>query len=77
MNKWKVKKVLYQYSVNVPIFYFQKLERERKLGEFKGFYVLNVNKEDAKMIYEFGLDKFMKDVLKAKDEEDELGIFFN
>ena len=65
----KPNNVLYSYSLNVPVFYFQELERKRILSEFKGFYVLNVDKEDAKIIYKFGLDEFMKEKLKAKDEE--------
>ena len=70
-DKWRIKKALYQYSVNIPVFYFQKLiEKKKRINDFKEFYVLKVDKDDAKIIYEFGLDKFMKDKLEAKNEED-------
>ncbi len=71
VNKLELKKRLYQYSVNIPIFYLDDLMRLIK-HEFKGFYVMGVDEEDVKLIYEFGLDRFMKDKLKAKDEEDRL-----
>jgi len=70
IDKWRIKKILYQYSINIPAFFLQPLERARKISEFKGFYILNVDEEDAKIIYEFGLDKFMKDKMKEKDEEE-------
>ncbi len=74
MDKWEIKKILYLYSINVPFFYFTNLKLQGKLSEFKGLYVLDVNEEDAKIIYEFGLDRFMKK-LGAKDEEEELQKF--
>lgn len=70
IDKWRIKKILYQYSINIPTFFLQPLERARKISEFKGFYILNVDEEDAKIIHEFGLDKFMKDKMKEKDEEE-------
>lgn len=71
VNKLELKKKLYEYSINIPIFYLDDLMRLIK-HEFKGFYVLGVDEEDAKLIYEFGLDEFMKDKLKANSEEDKL-----
>lgn len=69
-SRWEIKKALYEFSVNVPIFYFEKIEN--RLQEFKGFYLLKVGDEDAVSIYKYGLDKFMKEKCHAKDEEDEI-----
>jgi len=69
-SRWEIKKALYEFSVNVPIFYFEKIEN--RLQEFKGFYLLEVSDEDAESIYQYGLDKFMKEKCRARDEEDEI-----
>jgi len=62
-SKWEVKKALYVYSVNAPMFYFEKIGNH--VREFKGFYLLEVSDEDAEIIYKYGLDKFMKVGYKA------------
>ena len=70
LSKWEVKRVLYEYSVNVPIFYFEKLQKERLLTEFKGFYVLKIKEEYAEDFKEYGIDWFIKERLKEKTEEE-------
>ena len=70
LSKWEVKRVLYEYSVNVPIFYFEKLQKERLLTEFKGFYVLKIKEEYAEDFKEYGIDWFIKEKLKEKTEEE-------
>ena len=72
MSMWEIKSALYRYSVNTPVYYFQTLQREGKLTEFKGFYILTVDEESARIIRDYGLDKYMKEKLAEKDEEDHL-----
>ena len=69
-NRWEIKKELYGYSVNVPVFYFSDIMN--RVREFKGFYLLEVSEEDAEIIYRYGLDKYMKEKCKSGDEEDML-----
>jgi len=59
--KWWLKKILYEYSINVPIFYWEdgKLPNLRT-HEFKGFQVLRLTKEEAKEVYLYGIDKIFK-----------------
>ncbi len=72
-SKWEIKKALYEYSVNVPVFYFNKISNCVK--EFKGFYLFNIKDEkDAEAIYRYGLDK-IKEKLNAQDEEYEINVF--
>ena len=56
-NKWLLKKILYEYSVNIPVFYWkgEKLLSLRT-HEFKGFQVLKLSKEQAKEVWEYGID---------------------
>jgi len=55
---WDLKKVLYEYSVNVPVFYEEKSDFwSRTTGEFKGFYVWgSMGDDDVELIEELGLD---------------------
>ena len=55
LKKWKLKKILYDYSVNVPIFLYERLY-EKISHEFKGFSVLRLKSADAEKVKEFGLD---------------------
>lgn len=65
-GRWMLKKILIDFSVNVPIFYLKDLWN--KIIEFKGFYVLSgVCEDDAKKILEYGIDEFIQ-----KLEEDEI-----
>ncbi len=73
-NMWEIKKTLYEYSTNVPIFYFNKIEKY--VNEFKGFYLFKLEKEDAETLYKYGLDKILKEKYKAKNEEDEIKSYF-
>ena len=72
VNKWELKRRLYQYSTNIPIFYWENLASLVK-HEFKGFYVLEISKEEAKKLLEYGID-----ILKTlpKNEEDYLEDIF-
>lgn len=69
-DKWTLRKRLYQYSINIPIFYWEDLAQLIK-HEFKGFYVLKVSDEDAKRILEYGIEKGILRTL-TKSEEDHL-----
>lgn len=55
---WDLKKVLYEYSVNVPVFYEEKSDFwSRTTGEFKGFYVWgSMEDDDVELLEELGLD---------------------
>ncbi len=59
--KWELKKVLYEYSVNVPIFFWEKGRLPTfKTHEFKGFQVLNVSESQAREVYVYGIDQIFK-----------------
>lgn len=55
---WDLKKVLYEYSVTVPVFYEEKSDFwARTTGEFKGFYVWgNLEADEVELLKELGLD---------------------
>ena len=59
--KWYLKKSLYEYSINIPIFYWEngKLS-DLRVHEFKGFHVLKLSKEQAEKVYLYGIDKIFK-----------------
>jgi len=61
--KWKLKQLLYDYSVNVPIYAFEKY-RNLFSKEFKGFHIIkeNLDIKDSEVIKEKGIDSFFKDV---------------
>lgn len=62
LNIWELKKILYEYSVNVPIYYEDKSDFwNRDTREFKGFYIWNrVNDEEVKSVRKYGLDSILK-----------------
>lgn len=69
VNKWELKKRMYQYSINVPIFYLDDLMPMIK-HEFKGFYVLlGVSDEDAKRLLKYGIEKDILRTLTRSEEE--------
>lgn len=55
---WDLKRVLYEYSINVPVFYEEKSDFwSRMTGEFKGFYIWgNIEDDEVEIIGELGLD---------------------
>jgi len=55
---WDLKRVLYEYSINVPVFYEEKSDFwSRTTGEFKGFYIWgNIEDDEVELIGELGLD---------------------
>ena len=59
--KWKLRKILYDYSFNLPAYYF---EKARYSHQFKDFYVLNIDKEKAELLREFGFDKIKENILE-------------
>jgi len=65
-TKWMLKKILYEYSINIPVFYWEggKLSNLRT-HEFKGFQVLKLSREQAEEVYWYGIDK----ILKKEEEE--------
>ncbi|MDK2781743.1 MAG: CRISPR-associated endonuclease/helicase Cas3 [Archaeoglobi archaeon] len=65
MNKWEIKKRLYQYSVNIPVFMLENTESPLK-GEFKGFKILDVPEKDVEDLVEYGIDR---NVLKSYEED--------
>ena len=69
-DKWDLKKILYEYSLSIPIFYSEKSDFLNKITfpEFKGFYVLNkLSKEEIESIYKYGVDSIFE-----KMENDEI-----
>lgn len=59
---WTLKKLLYEYSINMPIYYEEKSDFWGKtIGEFKGFYVWgHLSEDDLNSIKELGLDSIFK-----------------
>jgi len=59
---WTLKKLLYEYSINMPIYYEEKSDFWGKtIGEFKGFYIWgNINEDDLNSIKELGLDSIFE-----------------
>ena len=68
-EKWKLKKSLHEYSINVPVFYWEDLERVAT-HEFKGFYVLKVSGDTAEKLQKYGLEKNAVDEIAKKLEEE-------
>jgi len=64
VNKWTLKKMLYEYSVNIPVFYWEYLEQLNK-HEFKGFHVIRTSDRETENVLEYGVDIIFK-----KSEED-------
>lgn len=62
VNIWRLKKILYEYSINVPIYYEDKSDFwNRDTREFRGFYIWNrVNDEEVKSVKKYGLDSILK-----------------
>jgi len=59
--KWWFKKILYEYSVNIPIFYWESGRLPNlRTHEFKGFQVLKLSKEQAEKVYWYGVDEIFK-----------------
>jgi CRISPR-associated endonuclease/helicase Cas3 len=65
-RKWTLKKILYQYSVNIPIFFWLEFDSWLIEHEFKGFYVLKVSDDQVDEILEYGIDS----IKNLKMEED-------
>jgi len=59
---WTLKKLLYEYSINMPVYYEEKSDFWGKtIGEFKGFYIWgNINEDDLNSIKELGLDSIFE-----------------
>lgn len=79
-SEWELRKRLYEYSVSVPIFYFDKLKRIGLIThEFKGFYVVDVPKEMKEEILKYGIDGYIIEKLKTMEENilKEEGILTN
>lgn len=55
VNRWSLKKILYDYSTNIPMFYFEK-HKSVVSHEFKGFYALKLPDEKIEECKEFGID---------------------
>lgn len=55
-RKWELKKILYEYSINIPIYYLEKYHYKVISYEFKGYNVLKID------------DKILKKMKKTKDE---------
>jgi len=64
--KWKLKKILYEYSVNIPMFYWEGVKSSHiETYEFKEFQILKLSEKEAKEVFIYGIDKMFK-----KKEED-------
>ena len=63
-SQWLLKKLLYEYSINVPEFY-NKLRHGLVSHEFKGFSIAkDLNKSDVEKVRNLGLDSVNKDIEK-------------
>lgn len=73
-QKWILKKMLYEYSVTIPAYYFDKFKLEFK-DEFKGFYVVYLkDKETAEKIKELGIDSVFTDLDDTEIREFESNV---
>ena len=78
IDEWKLKSLLYEYSVNLPYFLFKKLDFSKvkfSLKEFKGYYYIKI-KDDSKIedLIKYGIDKIMDE--SAKEDTDDLDSIF-
>ncbi|MDW7998790.1 MAG: CRISPR-associated helicase Cas3' [Thermodesulfovibrio sp.] len=71
-GRWKLRKILIDFSVNIPVFYFENEKIQEIIKEFKGFYVLDVKEEDVETILEYGIDEYITKKKFAQHEEDEI-----
>ncbi|MBC7101161.1 CRISPR-associated helicase Cas3' [Methanothermobacter tenebrarum] len=62
VDMWTLKKLLYEYSINMPVYYEEKSDFwDKTTGEFKGFYIWgNINADDLNAIKELGLDSIFE-----------------
>lgn len=75
-NKWEIKKRLYQYSINIPVFMLENI-RGLLRQEFKGFYILDVAegierekiKEIVDEIVNYGVEKGILNQLRKYEED--------
>lgn len=67
-KKWELKKNLYEYSVNVPIYYIEKYRHKIISHEFKGFNVLKIDdKEDIKENIKYGIDDYLNSIRNIEE----------
>jgi CRISPR-associated endonuclease/helicase Cas3 len=59
---WELRKILYENSLAVPAYYFEKMGY---LPQFKDFYVLKIDENNAENLREYGFDKIKGDVLEV------------
>ena len=70
VDEWYLKRILYEYSINLPLFLLEKLYKKRnmfEIKEFKGYYTLIIKDEKKKddiinEIKEYGIDKVLERV---------------
>jgi CRISPR-associated endonuclease/helicase Cas3 len=70
LDEWYLKRILYEYSINIPFFLLEKLQRNSsifRIREFKGYYVLTITNmkyldEIINEIKEYGIDKMLERV---------------
>jgi len=71
--KWIILRILYEYSVNVPIFLINKIPKKYKHRYFKGYHLLILEDEDIlQKIKELGFDV----ILRTAEEERELARIY-
>ncbi len=59
VDKWTLKKILYEYSISVPLFIAENIRKT----EFKGFYVpQDIKEKDLPNLIKFGLDYIIKNL---------------
>jgi len=63
--RWYLKAIIYEYSVNIPA--YKKGLFSRLTHEFKGFWVLMVDKEEINELQKFGLD-ILKELKNIEEE---------
>ncbi|MDI6702056.1 MULTISPECIES: CRISPR-associated helicase Cas3' [Methanothermobacter] len=63
LSIWDLKRTLYDYSINIPIFYEEKSDFwARTVGEFRGFYIWgNISSEKLEDLKELGADSIFEE----------------
>lgn len=75
-QKYEIKKILLDYSINIPEFYFSKLLKGSKVEKFKGFYIYSgLKKENLLFLKEQGFDAIKEEIEIQELEFSEIDQF--
>ncbi|MEM3713657.1 MAG: CRISPR-associated helicase Cas3' [Nitrososphaeria archaeon] len=74
LDEWKLKSLLYEYSVNLPFYLIEKLGRARfALREFKGYYYIEIA-NDGKVcdVLKYGIDVILDEDKSYENEYEDM-----